>query len=148
MTVNAPVKTQVKTKVIKKVIKPNPRFILFKRVRAVLVLLGISVVTARGCSILEESQTLIVLRNQSEKTVNFMEVKLNNKTFEIRNVLPGQQHVWKFKRAGESSFTVNGRLAAANPIRISSLGNLAGDRNREHHLTIDESGQVSYSSPK
>lgn len=122
--------------------------VLFKRIRAVSILLGLFCFGMRGCAAIEESQTMLVLRNQSSNTLNFMQVKLKDKTFEIRNVLPGQEHIWKFARQGEDSFAVNGRLAAAVPITISSLGSLASDRNREHRLTVDEDGKVSYSSPK
>ncbi|BAZ08116.1 hypothetical protein NIES3974_47850 [Calothrix sp. NIES-3974] len=132
----------------KKVSKRISKRVLFKRIRAVSILVGLCCLGMRGCAAVEESQTMLVLRNQSSNTLNFMQVKLRDKTFEIRNVLPGQEHIWKFKRSGEDSFTVNGRLAATVPITISSLGSLASDRNREHRLTIDEHGKVSYSSPK
>lgn len=132
----------------RKVLKQTSKYVVFKRVRAVLILTSLSFFGMRGCGALEESQAMLILRNQSENTVNFMQVKLNHRTFEIRNILPGQEHVWKFKRSGEDSFTVNGKLATAIPMTISSLGNLASDRNREHHLTINQQGQVDYSSPK
>jgi hypothetical protein len=122
--------------------------VIFKRIRAVFILASLSFIGLRACSSLDESQAMLVLRNQSESTVNFMQVKVNNKTFEMQNILPGQEQIWKFKPSSQNSFTVNGKLAAGMPIQASSLGSMATPSNKEHHLTIKDNGQISYSSPK
>jgi hypothetical protein len=122
--------------------------VIFKRVRAVLIVASLSFIGLRACSSLDESQAMLVLRNQSESTVNFMQVKVNNKTFEMQNILPGQEQIWKFKPSNKNSFTVNGKLGAGIPIQASSLGSMATPSNKEHHLTIENNGRISYSSPK
>jgi hypothetical protein len=130
---------------VKKIVSKR---VIFKRARAVLILASLSFIGLRACSSLDESQAMLVLRNQSESTVNFMQVKVNDKTFEMQNILPGQEQTWKFKPTNKNSITVNGKLAAGVPIQVSSLGSLASSSNREHHLTIQDNGQISYSSPK
>ncbi|PAX60330.1 hypothetical protein [Brunnivagina elsteri] len=122
--------------------------VIFKRIRAVFILASLSLIGLRACSSVDESQAMLILRNQSESTVNFMQVKVNNKTFEIQNILPGQEQTWKFKPRNQNSFTVNGKLAAGIPIQASSLRSMATPSNKEHHLTIQDNGRISYSSPK
>ncbi|MEA5571696.1 hypothetical protein [Calothrix sp. UHCC 0171] len=122
--------------------------VIFKRVRAVFIVTTLSLIGFKACNSVDESQARLVLRNQSESTVNFMQVKVNDKTFEMSNILPGQEQMWKFKPTNTNLFAVNGKLAAGIPIHASSLGSLASPNNKEHHLTIQENGQIAYSSPK
>ncbi|BAZ38200.1 hypothetical protein NIES4101_41360 [Calothrix sp. NIES-4101] len=122
--------------------------VIFKRVRAVFIVTTLSLIGFKACDSVDESQARLVLRNQSESTVNFMQVKVNDRTFEMENILPGQEQMWKFKPTNTNLFAVNGKLAAGIPIHASSLGSLASPNNKEHHLTIQENGQIAYSSPK
>jgi hypothetical protein len=122
--------------------------IIFKRVRAVFILATAGFIGLRGCSAVDESLAKIVLHNESKSTINFMQVKVNDKTFEVENILPGQEHTLKFKPSSENALIVNGRLAAGVDIQASTSGYMASANNKEHYLTIQGDGRVSYSSPK
>lgn len=118
------------TMVIKKVVTTR---VVFKRIRAVFILASLSFMGFKACNSFDESQAMLVLRNQSESTINFMQVQVNDKTFETQNILPGQEQTWRFKPSNKNSITVNGKLTAGVPIQASSLGSMATPSNKEHH---------------
>jgi hypothetical protein len=127
--------------------KKISKVVLFKRVRALVILATVTVFGFNACN-QKSPEAKLVLRNDSDKTINFMKIEVAGKNFEERDMLPGAERMWEFKPNREDSFAVNGRFSANVPIQAASLGRTNNTDTREHHLTVKENGRVSYSSPK
>ncbi|BAZ17837.1 hypothetical protein NIES4071_97170 [Calothrix sp. NIES-4071] len=127
--------------------KKISKIVLFKRIRALAILATVSVIGFNACNS-QSPEAKLVVRNDSEKTINFMQVQVAGKNFEQRDILPGTERMWQFKPNREDSFLVNGRFSANVPIQTASVGRTDNTDTREHHLTVKENGKVSYSSPK
>jgi hypothetical protein len=128
--------------------KKISKIVLFKRIRALTILAAVSVFGFSTCNSSGAPEAKLVVRNDSEKTVNFMKIQVAGKDFEQRDILPGTERTWQFKPNREDSFLVNGRFSANTPLQTASVGRTKETDTREHHLTIKEDGRVSYSSPR
>ncbi|BDA74927.1 hypothetical protein RIVM261_085320 [Rivularia sp. IAM M-261] len=127
--------------------KKISKVVLFKRIRALAILATVSVFGFNACNS-EAPEAKLVVRNDSEKTINFMKVQVAGKDFEQRDILPGTERIWQFKPNREDSFLVNGQFSTDVPLQTASVGHTNTTDTREHHLTVKENGKVSYSSPK
>jgi hypothetical protein len=133
-------------KSVKKTVKKS-KLVINKSRLATFILGTVSLVAFVAYS-WKTSQAKIVLRNQSQTTINMMEVQVNGKTFEATEVLPGEEQMWEFRPSGDGSFSVSGRLGTGGKINAASLGYTTNADTREHHLVIKNNGKVAYSSPK
>jgi hypothetical protein len=127
--------------------KKISKVVLFKRIRALAILATVSVFGFNACNN-SAPEAKLVVRNDSEQTINFMKIQVAGKDFEQRDILPGTERMWQFKPSREDSFLVNGQFSPNVPIQTASVGRTNQTDTREHHLTIKENGKVSYSSPK